>query len=192
MKRLEDHISLLRGKADPDLCDTIIREYESNSFWSGAKITMQHKLPNEDQRRLCSRLPISNEMVMSESATGRDLDHKLFELFSGLMEEWVCGGRKYCNPSHDEGYELLRYNPGEHYDFHVDAGAQGLDPRLLSIILNLSEASSYEGGDLEFEDGPKFSLDRGDIVLFPSNYLYPHRITPVTQGTRYSIVTWFQ
>jgi predicted 2-oxoglutarate/Fe(II)-dependent dioxygenase YbiX len=28
--------------------------------------------------------------------------------------------------------------------------------------------------------------------LFPSNYLYPHRITPVTQGTRYSIVTWFQ
>ena len=34
-------------------------------------------------------------------------------------------------------------------------------------------------------------LKKGDAIMFPSNFMYPHEIMPVTQGTRYSIITWF-
>ena len=33
-------------------------------------------------------------------------------------------------------------------------------------------------------------MGKGDIIIFPANFMYPHRITPITSGVRYSIVTW--
>ena len=68
-------------------------------------------------------------------------------------------------------------------------------PRSLSIIINLN--SEYEGGALVFTDQKKriikkLNLSKGSIVFFPSNFLYPHGIEPVTKGKRYSIVAWLQ
>mgnify|MGYP001213588018 CR=1 FL=1 len=34
------------------------------------------------------------------------------------------------------------------------------------------------------------ALKKGDVVIFPSNFMYPHRVEKVTKGTRYSFVTW--
>jgi len=69
------------------------------------------------------------------------------------------------------------------------------DKRLSNRYINLNE--DYEGGDLVFTDQKKLivkrsSLKAGDVVFFPSNFLYPHLIEPVTNGTRYSIVSWLQ
>jgi predicted 2-oxoglutarate/Fe(II)-dependent dioxygenase YbiX len=30
----------------------------------------------------------------------------------------------------------------------------------------------------------------GDLLIFPSNFLYPHRVEPVTKGVRYSFISW--
>ena len=40
-------------------------------------------------------------------------------------------------------------------------------------------------------DDLKYKLDKGDAIMFPSNFMYPHEIMPVTKGTRYSAITWF-
>ena len=58
----------------------------------------------------------------------------------------------------------------------------------LSIIINLND--NYEGGDLEFWDEYKVHLGEGDVVVFPSLFLFPHRIEAVTRNVRYSGVTW--
>ena len=66
-------------------------------------------------------------------------------------------------------------------------------PRTLSIIFLLN--NDYEGGNLCFRE-PNGSNEimieniPNRIVLWPSNFLYPHTIKPVTKGTRYSIVCW--
>jgi len=70
--------------------------------------------------------------------------------------------------------------------------------RKISMTLNLSEENSYEGGNLKFDFGPHISGERykvceeirpqGSMVVFPS-YEF-HCVTPVTQGTRYSLVLW--
>ncbi len=36
----------------------------------------------------------------------------------------------------------------------------------------------------------KPTLKTGDMIIFPSNFLYPHQVMPVTKGERYSIVSW--
>ena len=30
----------------------------------------------------------------------------------------------------------------------------------------------------------------GDILIFPSNFMYPHKVEPVIEGTRYSYISW--
>ena len=37
-------------------------------------------------------------------------------------------------------------------------------------------------------DAYKIDLNKGDVVVFPSYFL--HRVSPVTKGTRYSVVAW--
>lgn len=89
--------------------------------------------------------------------------------------------------------DLLKYSAGEKYDFHTD-NSTGFH-RTLSVIINLN--NDYEGGDLIFADQKekeikRLKLGKGSIVFFPSNFMYPHRIEPITKGTRYSIVAWLQ
>ena len=50
---------------------------------------------------------------------------------------------------------------------------------------------AYEGGEVAlFNRELVYKLDAGDVLVFPSNFMYPHEIMPVTEGTRYSIITW--
>ena len=87
--------------------------------------------------------------------------------------------------------DLLKYKVGGLYHSHVDSSTDTF--RTLSIIINLND--DYKGGDLIFTNQKsqpihRLKLGAGDIVFFPSNFLYPHAIEPITKGTRYSIVTW--
>jgi hypothetical protein len=89
--------------------------------------------------------------------------------------------------------DLLKYNIGGKYNLHTDD--YSTTTRQLSIIMNLN--NKYEGGDLIFTDQKgnelkRYSLSEGSIVFFPSNFLYPHSIEPITKGTRYSVVAWLQ
>jgi PKHD-type hydroxylase len=70
--------------------------------------------------------------------------------------------------------------------------------RKLSMTINLNLPGEYEGGNLKFDFGPHAAGKRyhecteirpqGSIIIFPS-YVY-HQVTPVTSGTRYSLVLW--
>ncbi len=70
--------------------------------------------------------------------------------------------------------------------------------RKISMTLNLTDPTSYEGGNLKFDLGPHVEGDRlkvlddsrlqGSLIVFPS-FTY-HCVTPVTSGTRYSLVLW--
>ena len=66
-------------------------------------------------------------------------------------------------------------------------------PRTLSAIVLLN--NDYKGGELCFKD-PDGSNDNviltksNRIIVWPSTFLYPHEVKPVTEGVRYSIVSW--
>ena len=70
--------------------------------------------------------------------------------------------------------------------------------RKISMTVNLNNPQDYEGGNLKFDLGPHFKGERfkvfddmrtqGSVIIFPS-FMY-HCVTPVTSGTRYSLVLW--
>jgi PKHD-type hydroxylase len=84
------------------------------------------------------------------------------------------------------------HDDGGHYTWHMDIGPQGLNHRKVSITIQLSDPSEYEGGELQIlshDDNHKvMEKKKGSAVLFPSFLV--HRVTPVTKGIRRSLVLW--
>ena len=128
--------------------------------------------------------------VMTDSIMDK-LHSTIHKYIIGLkMKEWFDGWT---------GYSLVRYNQYEvgqtmaiHCD-HIyslfttesDKKAKGIP--VLSIIGVLND--DYEGGELMFHD-KEYETKTGDVIIFPSSFLYPHMVKPVTKGTRYSFVSW--
>lgn len=86
-------------------------------------------------------------------------------------------------------YTIYEGNGG-HYDWHADLGPK-ISNRKLSCVLQLSDADDYEGGELQLNNGAgavNVGKKKNRIVFFSSFVL--HRVTPVTKGTRMSLVTW--
>ena len=52
------------------------------------------------------------------------------------------------------------------------------------FILQLSLFISVQASHLKIE------LKKGDLLIFPSNFMYPHRVEPVLSGIRYSYISW--
>ena len=83
------------------------------------------------------------------------------------------------------------------YDWHCDtfwANPTTYD-RKLSIVIQLSDSDDYEGGDFQLD--PQYTQlpadvirEKGTVIVFPS--FLNHRVTPITKGTRYSLVSWIQ
>lgn len=88
-----------------------------------------------------------------------------------------------------ENYNVLRYRGGQQYHAHYDGGTS--TGRSISAICYLN--SDYEGGEIEFINFDiKIKPEPGMLILFPSNYAYSHIAHPVTDGTKYAIVTWIR
>jgi hypothetical protein len=86
---------------------------------------------------------------------------------------------------------ILKYENSGFYTYHVDHCVEF--PRSLSCILLLN--NDYRGGNLCFRnpDGSnewEVEVKVGRMIIWPSNFLYPHTVKPVIEGTRYSVVAW--
>jgi predicted 2-oxoglutarate/Fe(II)-dependent dioxygenase YbiX len=59
---------------------------------------------------------------------------------------------------------------------------------ILSCLGALND--NYKGGEFILFDNKQVELKAGELLIFPSNFMYPHEIKPVTKGTRYSYISW--
>jgi hypothetical protein len=87
--------------------------------------------------------------------------------------------------------QVLKYGVGGHYQFHTDYSPK--IARQFSCIFFVND--NYDGGDLCFkypnsEKITKIKKKANRMIVWPSNFLYPHCVSPVTKGERYSVVAW--
>jgi len=94
------------------------------------------------------------------------------------------------------GYSEVRFNRYRtdtqmalHCD-HIHSMFDGIRKGIptLSILGCLND--DYKGGELVFWKDKVVELKAGELMIFPSNFLYPHEVKLVTEGTRYSYVSW--
>lgn len=91
-----------------------------------------------------------------------------------------------------EKLQLSNYHESRqgNYNWHQDFGALGIS-RKLSMVLQLSDPSEYEGGELQLLNNKtpmSIKKQKGLITIFPSWTL--HQVTPVTKGSRQTLVAW--
>jgi PKHD-type hydroxylase len=114
---------------------------------------------------------------------------KLGHIVSSLNTQFY----KFDLTGFGEALQLTNYDHSEQgmYGWHQDYGSVGAPSRKLSLVLQLTDPSEYEGGNLQImTSGEPVSVhkQRGLVTVFPSYIV--HQVTPVTQGSRQSLVAW--
>jgi len=88
-------------------------------------------------------------------------------------------------------FRLNKYSEGGFMSRHIDnihhSHGQTYGYPQLTALLMLND--NYKGGDFLVADN-EFKTAKGSAIVFPSNFMFPHAVTKVEKGTRYSIVTW--
>lgn len=95
----------------------------------------------------------------------------------------------------EELFQFTQYNVGDYFNWHTDSNYHSKDNiianRYCSIVIQLND--EYEDGNLELissNNNENISVEKGigTLSIFLSEL--KHRVTPVTSGTRYTLVNW--
>lgn len=87
-----------------------------------------------------------------------------------------------------EAVNFVKYSEGEHFSYHSDHAFHYVCT--VSTVAYFND--DYDGGELHFNKlDLKIKPNAGDIIVFPSNFIYSHASLPVTKGTKYAAVTMF-
>lgn len=183
--QLCDLIHVEEGVIPADLCDSIVEEIEENE-WSPHIWQTDSYAFSEDSMEL-------------DVQNANEEHHQLLTPF--VFQAGQAYNAKYafdCERTKDivhmvSAIRFNRYSPGQimrqhhdHIDSLFDGNQRGIP--VLSFVLNLND--NYEGGELFFWDDYTISLGKGDIIMFPSLFLFPHGVREATKGKRYSAVCW--
>lgn len=190
MRTLDQYIVLVDNVLPDSLADQILVEYKEAEDWVKATTFSL----TEDRK--CATIGMSYESIITKNPEVRKkIDDLLFEAAANALVQYKSKAPPISEKTYfaqkDTGYELLRYNTGDFYLEHTDAANVSNHPhRILSCSFGLND--DYEGGEFTFFGRElKYKIKKGSCIMFPSNFMYPHEVMPVTSGTRYSIVTWF-
>lgn len=161
---------------------------------------------------ICSRLPMDDGAVQKrpeESKSGSRVS-RIGWIHPSPETMWVFGQiSSYLESLNEQffrvelyGFDVIQYTEysesyGGKYDWHTDVtyGTANTRPglhRKLSITIPLND--DYEGGEFHITTSSEDTevifpeLRKGSMLLFPSYMV--HRVTPVTRGTRKSLVVW--
>lgn len=151
-----------------------------------------------------------SSMTLSNGAIGyedRDINKKIRNSKTSFLptNHWFEGilfnHARWANYSAGWGYaidnceelQIASYKANQKYDWHKDDAllnrSRGFQ-RKLSVVCQLSEASSFTGGGLYikgFEDKSVLQ-NQGDLVVFPS--FLEHKAATVKSGHRLTVVSW--
>ena len=178
MTNLKDYIKCYENIIDDQICDSIVKD-------SLTDLTQFAKSEVGDGKdggkyRNCYDKPMPSKYkddiykVVGNILKKYSQDFKYF--YTGLTTE-------------DTGYTHLLYkgSEGGEYTDHIDHF--DLHPRILSCSLILND--NYEGGNFSFFEGEYIvKKKKGSAVVFPSNFCFPHAVTPGSNGDRHSLITW--
>jgi len=164
------------------LCTDIISKMDENQW---IKHSYSHPI---------TKIETSYHDDLDMSHQNDEVTAQLQEFFKHCVTDYVANFAPNYFPIQDiTRIRFNRYKVGTNMKMHhdhihtiFDGERKGIP--ILSIIALLND--DFEGGDFLIFEGKKLKLTVGDVIVFPSNFLYPHGVTTITNGTRYSCVAW--
>jgi hypothetical protein len=185
---IKDYIKIYDNFLDLDICKSSVEELESTATeW---QMHAYYNVSKNQYEQFDKELSI----CYLNSEISKTINSKIWF----AIEQYILNDFSYMNGWFNSwsGYTQVRfnrYNPATQMKLHCDHIHSMFDGNrkgvpILSVLGALND--DYEGGDLIMWETDKIKLKAGSIMIFPSNFMYPHRVDEVTLGTRYSYVSW--
>ncbi len=115
------------------------------------------------------------------------LNNIFFEHFSIIEKDYLDSYGINCD-WHDS-YGILKYGEGQFFSNHIDDHKDY--HRRVSTVYYMND--NYTGGEINFPRfGITFKPKANQMIVFPSNYVYNHSVSPVIEGNRYAVVGWLR
>lgn len=185
-RNLESYVKIFRGAIDKKLCTQTLKLLKDENIW--IKHSYHDEINNVDHSYDDdldnTKAPIKNHDVMM-SVIYDNIRRYIGELDLPFYNGW----------NGFSGVRYNRYNPGTNMKIHCDHINTIFDGKVRGIptltILGLLN-DDFEGGEFTLFHDKEDVIDlcKGDIIMFPSIFLYPHKVNSVTKGVRYSFVSW--
>jgi hypothetical protein len=189
MSNLKDYILLLNNWIPKNICNQSVKDLSNNNTWNRHTFTDSKTFEAES---------INGDKEL-DVCDGHNLTyyHELHNLTWKALEKYIIidkvGGDTFDGWS---GFSQIRFNRYKkkpimcnHVD-HIQSLFTGEKRGIptLSIVCVLND--DYEGGEFIMFDDYEIKFKAGDLIIFPSIFLYPHLVKPVKKGIRYSFVSW--
>ena len=190
-KNIEHYIFKKENFLDQKDCNNYIKELNVNDWtkhdWYYPDTGLLKKPSGNNEPENIQSKDFSDKVATINQVIIKKLQSAILEYVQSLNFNWYEGWNGYS------GLKFIRYQPNQTMKNHCDHIHSLFDGEtrgvpILSIIGVLND--DYEGGELIMLEDKKIDTKAGELLIFPSNFLYPHKITPVTKGVRYSYVSW--
>ena len=189
MNNLVDYIGVYKNAISKQLCDNLVSDSE-NFSWQEFEWTSQERH---------KKVTIA-EQTQPQIDTCQILLPKYKLQIIPVIEKCVSQYKEKYAPLpllNDimgiTPIKLNRYNTGlgltkhiDHIHSIFDGQRKGIPSFSVVGLLN----DDFEGGNFIFWDDYVAPLETGTVIVFPSNFLYPHQVNKVTKGKRLSLVSW--
>tara|TARA_Y100000401_G_C8324949_1_gene227597 strand:+ start:1138 stop:1758 length:621 start_codon:yes stop_codon:yes gene_type:complete len=197
---LENYYACFDSVIPNRICDNIIQDAETRTTETAITGGF-NEIPN-DEKDIAKLYKTRNSSIVWMN------DSWIYREIIPFVQE----ANKFCNWnfdwSHSESCQFTKYSETQHYTWHQDSWNKPYDKpgdvthgliRKISVTVSLADGDTYEGGDLEFDmrdnsdskpniQTNELARKKGSVIVFPS-FVW-HRVTPITKGTRYSLVVW--
>jgi len=184
-RKLDDYVIRLPNYISNEVCDKTLEEvknfdFKEHNFYN-------HRLKENKNISGNQELEISFNKVSNQNYIMKRLWHAINTYINEFNFFWHDSWEGYTEPRFNKYSENKKMH--EHCD-HIhsifDGKKRGIPTLSILGLLN----DDFEGGELVMFTDTNIEFKKGDLILFPSNFLFPHRIEPVKKGTRYSYISW--
>lgn len=183
-KNIESYVRMYDGFLDKPFCERTVALLQ-NEQWQRHEY---YDVKTDQTKSYEDDLFVSNGKTLTETEhIEKNIWFVLQRYITDLQLSWFLGWN---------GYLPIRYNQYrvntrmrihcDHIHSMFDGNRKGIP--ILSIVGALNE--DYEGGEFVFWNDRPLKIPTGSVIVFPSNFLYPHEVLPVTKGTRNTYVSW--
>jgi len=185
-RNLSDYIKVYHNHIDDDICKQTIDELN-------AAVWHEHTFDDYDNK---TKIKLSGNQELSTSYDNVSTKDVLMKQIWEGLNQYIIKDFHFSWLDGWNGFTPLRFNQykenkkmAEHCDHIIinEAGTRKGIP-VLSIVGSLND--DYEGGEFIMFQDEEIKLKQGDLMIFPSVFLYPHRVEPVTKGVRNTFVSW--
>ena len=180
--KLREWIGYYEDIVPKDKCESLIAVTKnSGQLKPSAYANNSGKIKDSDKRVIMDDMWIPDNTDWHKLVN--DFFGKVIKKYSDTFERFSC--QRHC------GFRMNRYSTGGFMSEHVDnihhshGQKYGFPQTSLLYFLN----DNYEGGEIIIAD-TIYKPKKNSAIMFPSNFMFPHSVNRVLEGTRYSIITW--